>query len=142
VVPGDTPAVTKLFHHTRRTGIHPYRACNIEGVPHKTVGVAKQGKNPHAHTHHYYHLGPDTMVFVRSKTNRSRLPQLNIFIEELPCRTHKRYITDGLVAQKDCLGNASLHSAVKGVSPLAHLPTVSFPESFPFRSYLVYCGFG
>jgi hypothetical protein len=142
LVTGDTPAVTKFFHLTGHMGKHPCRACNIEGIPHRTMSVAKKGKQPRAHTQHYYPLGPDVMVPIRSRTKGSRLPRSNIFIENLRHRTHEEYIRDGLAAQRDHSSHASLHSSVKRVSLLALLLTISFPESCLFDLiHLIYCDF-
>ena len=148
LVTGDTPVISKLFRLSGHNSAYPCHACKISSTPYLNRYVIQSGVNrgeAGEMTHGYYPLSLPTRFPVEVSTNKraeiSQLPSYEPIHNNLPLRSHDDYLRDGHMT----------HSAdpkidhtygIKGVSPFAHLPTISFPASCLFDPmHLLYLNF-
>ena len=80
-------------------------------------------------TRGYYPLSPPTKfppeVSADRRAETSRLPSYDPVHDSLPLRSHQDYIHDGRTSSAD--PKIDHADGIKGVSPFADLPTMSFP---------------
>ncbi|KAG8749451.1 hypothetical protein FRC11_011322 [Ceratobasidium sp. 423] len=115
---GDMPAVTKLMNMKGHNGKLPCRACNIHGVH------ARNGPNVNTN---YVPLGQPFNDDPQSPCHYKPL--------ELPLRTHAQYLWQAMrveEAKNDVEeDHRSMQTGINGLSPLACVPGLEFPHSFP-----------
>ncbi|KAF8676920.1 Transposase family tnp2 [Rhizoctonia solani] len=115
---GDMPAVAKMMEMKGPNGKLPCRACKIRGVR------ARHG--PHPNTNYI----PLSRPFDDEPHATRRYDPQN-----LPLRTHTEYLEEAMwveEAQNDAEeGRRSLRTGINGLAPLARVPGLSFPVSFP-----------
>jgi Transposase family tnp2 len=144
---GDTPGISKLLHLRGHNAKYPCRACKLEVSPYKVAFKTKNGRIGE-NTIYYYPLHPPLDLPLVLQQRSQQRPQqrqqkhgdLIPYIAKLPLRTPDDYVLDGTASLKD--PKAAVNSGINGISPLAHLPTITVPESAPFDlMHLVYLGF-
>ncbi|CDO71844.1 hypothetical protein BN946_scf184939.g68 [Trametes cinnabarina] len=123
LVSGDMPAVSMIMQMKGHNGLFPCRMCTIRGLP-----------IPDSRNHaHYVPL------------HRQRHPAVQEnpgdFIAQysgaaLPLRTHEQYLTQAREVMRAPTNAEAERRAkacgIKGLPLLSHLPSLSFPHSFPF----------
>ncbi|KDN40273.1 hypothetical protein RSAG8_08183, partial [Rhizoctonia solani AG-8 WAC10335] len=112
------PAVAKLMRMKGPNGKLPCRACNIRGVR------ARTGPNPNTN------YVPLSRPFDEDPNGPQRYQPL-----DLPLRTHAEYI-DQAMDVEEAVNDAdedrwSRETGINGLLPLARIPSLSFPVSFP-----------
>src|SRR5271169_516685 len=114
---GDIPAIALLMRMKGPNGISPCRTCKIKGVREPSSGS----------TTHYVPLRRDTCVGADP-------PYYDA--SELPIRTHDEFIEQADAVQLAPNGATrevlAKKYGIKGRCILASIPSISFPESFPF----------
>ena len=142
LVSGDTPAVSKLMHLCGHVAKLPCRACKLEGSPYKIAFKSQRTENVGQKTQYYYPLKPPNRFPTDfSITEKAEYRQCNSYdLNNLPLRSPQEYRRDGEASL--CDPRKTTASDVKGVSPFAHLSTISIPYSCPFDvMHLVFLGF-
>ena len=147
LVTGDTPAIWKLFRLSGHNSAYPCRACKISSTPYLNRYVIQSGANrgeAAAMTRGYYPLSPPTKfpaeVSADKRAEISRLPSYEPIHDNLPLRFHDDYLDDGHASSADPKIDHTY--GIKGVSPFAELPTISFPASCPLDCmHLLYLNF-
>jgi hypothetical protein len=139
LVTGDTPAISKLFHLNGHSAKLPCQVCYIEGVQYKTPFLYQKGDKkglPGENTRYYYPVTNPT----RSRSMRISVPRFQQSLADIPRRDNESYLGDGYASLAD--SELAKASGINGVSPLAFLPTISFPSSVPLNlMHLIHLGF-
>lgn len=119
---GDIPAISMIMHMKGHNGFSPCRMCEIVGL--RVPGVQSTTHYvPHFRSNHPQVLADPNAIRVYDMAN-------------LPSRTHTRFMAQATevqlattTAESDRL---SKKYGIKGVPILSHLPSLSFPSSFPY----------
>lgn len=119
---GDIPAISMVMRMKGHNGFCPCRMCSIKGVRIPD----SRNKTLYVPLHRAHH--PDTCPDPAA---------VHIYDpRQLPLRTHEEYIKQAQELQFACSGVeeerlAKLYS-IKGIPLLSTLPSLSFPDSFPY----------
>ena len=130
---GDTAGISKVFHLSAHVAKYSCRACKHEGTAYTLRYKLKDGGDG-TRTQYYYPLLPPTRYTSPNLDSWKRI------IEKLPRRNEAEYLADGRASVQN--SDNATKSGVMGISPFAHIPTMSFSDSIPFNvMHLVFLGF-
>lgn len=121
---GDIPAISMIMRMKGHNAIFPCRMCMIKGV-----------RMPDTrNTTHYVPLNRANHPTVLETGDNIEISLYNS--ADLPLRTHEQFLEQARNVQLAPTGAEEQRRAkacgIKGIPVLSHLPSLSFPSSFPF----------